>query len=104
MIVRSVRKHSSVKLGWIAKELHMGVRSGVTRAEQMLNVRLLNNRAVQKTWQKMENMHSFYACPPFQQNHRKLKIQNNWRDVYLVRVLTPLFVFLFFIMTNGTSC
>jgi hypothetical protein len=49
MIVRSVRKHRSVKLDWIAKELHMGVRSGVTRAEQMLKVRLLKKRAVQKT-------------------------------------------------------
>lgn len=54
MIVRGVRKHSSVKLDWIAKELHMGVRSGVTRAEQMLKVKLKNKRAVQKAWRKLE--------------------------------------------------
>jgi len=45
MIVRSVRKHSSIKLDWIAKELHMGVRSRVARAEQMLKVRLKNEKA-----------------------------------------------------------
>jgi len=61
MIVRSVRKHSSVKLDWIAKELSMGVRSGVTRAEQMLKVRLKNKRSVQKTWREMEKMNHFYA-------------------------------------------
>jgi len=57
MIVRSIRKHSSVKLDWIAKELQMGVRSGVTRAEQMLKDSLKNKRAVQKTWREMEGMH-----------------------------------------------
>ena len=61
MIVRSIRKHSSVKLEWIARELHMGVRSGVTRAEQMLKVLLKNKKAVQKTWCKMEEMHHFSA-------------------------------------------
>ena len=62
MIVRSIRKHSSVKLEWIAKEMHMGVRSGVTRAEQMLKVKLKNQRAVQKMWRKfckeMDNLAS----------------------------------------------
>ena len=52
MVVRSVRKHSSVKLDWISKELHMGVRSGVTRAEQMLKVKLKNQRGVQKMWRR----------------------------------------------------
>ena len=61
MITRSIRKHSSVKLDWIVKELHMGVRSGVTRAEQMLKVRLKNKRAVQKIWREMEKMHHFSA-------------------------------------------
>ncbi|MBK1829912.1 transposase [Verrucomicrobiaceae bacterium R5-34] len=63
MIVRSIRKHSSVKLDWIAKELHMGVRSGVTRAEQMLKVKLANKKQVQRMWRKIEEMHHFYACP-----------------------------------------
>ena len=41
-----------VKLEWITREMHMGVRSRVTRAEQMLKLKLKNKRAVQKTWQK----------------------------------------------------
>lgn len=56
MIVRTIRKHSSVKLEWIAKELNMGVRSGVTRAEQMLKVKLQNKRAIQRVWRKIEKM------------------------------------------------
>ena len=61
MIVRGVRKHSSVKLEWIARELLMGVRSGVTRAEQMLKVRLKKQREARKIWEKIEKMHDFSA-------------------------------------------
>ena len=64
MIVRSIRKHSSVKLEWIAKELHMGVRSGVTRAEQMLKARLKNEKAHPESvarMEKMERMRHFSA-------------------------------------------
>jgi putative transposase len=61
MIVRSIRKHSSVKLDWIARELNMGVRSGVTRAEQMLKTKLENKKQVQVMWRKIEDMHHFYA-------------------------------------------
>jgi len=61
MIVRSIRQHSSVKLEWIAKELHMGVRSGVTRAEQMLKARVKNEKAIQKMWREMERMRHFSA-------------------------------------------
>ena len=61
MIVRSIRKHSSVKLDWIARELNMGVRSGVTRAEQMLKTQLKNKKQVQVMWRKIEDMHHFYA-------------------------------------------
>lgn len=61
MIVRMIRKHSSVKLDWIARELHMGVRSGVTRAEQMLKVKLENQKQVRRMWQKFKDMHHFYA-------------------------------------------
>ena len=61
MIVRYIRKHSAVKLEWISRELHMGVRSGVTRAEQMLKVRLEDQRAVRKKWQQMEKMRHFSA-------------------------------------------
>jgi hypothetical protein len=41
--------HRLVKLEWIAKELHRGVRSGVTRAEQMLKVLLQNQKTIHKT-------------------------------------------------------
>lgn len=61
MIVRSIRKHSSVKLDWIAKELHMGVRSGVTRAEQLLKTKLKNHRQAKIICKKMEEAHHFYA-------------------------------------------
>ena len=57
MIVRSIRKHSSVKLEWIARELHMGVRSGVTRAEQMLKTLLENQETIQKTSRKTARLH-----------------------------------------------
>ena len=69
MIVRGIRKHSSVKLDWIAGELHMGVRSGVTRAEQMLKTRLEDDKQAQSMWRKMEKMRHFYtdpySCPLF---------------------------------------
>jgi hypothetical protein len=61
MIVRSIRKHSSVKLDWIAKELHMGVRSGVTRAEAMLKIKLKSNKKIKELWRQMEEMHHLYA-------------------------------------------
>ncbi len=54
MIVRCIRKHSSVKIAWIAKELHMGVRSGVTRAEQILKIRMKKQREARKIWEKMK--------------------------------------------------
>lgn len=43
----------------------MGVRSGVTRAEQMLKTKLKNKRQVQVMWRKVEGMHRFYACSLF---------------------------------------
>jgi len=61
VIVRSIRKYSSPKLDWIAKELHMGVRSGVTRAEAMLKIKLQSDKGIKKLWQQMEEMHHFYA-------------------------------------------
>jgi len=39
----------------------MGVRSGVTRAEQMLKTKLKNKKQVQVMWRKVEEMHHFYA-------------------------------------------
>jgi hypothetical protein len=61
MSVRSIRKHRSVKLEGIAKELHMGVRSGVTRADQMLKILLKDQKTVQKMWRNMEMMQHFSA-------------------------------------------
>ena len=61
MVVRMIRQHSSVKLDWIARELHMGVRSGVTRAEQILKNKLQTDRKIIKMWRKMEEMRHFYA-------------------------------------------
>ncbi len=58
MIVRCIRKHSSVQREWIARELHMGVRSGVTRAEQILKEKLQNNQAILRAWKKIERMES----------------------------------------------
>ena len=59
--LEGVYKPSSVKLDWIARELNMGVRSGVTRAEQMLKTQLKNKKQVQVMWRKIEDMHHFYA-------------------------------------------
>ena len=50
-----------MKLDWIAGELHMGVRSGVTRAEQILKAKLEDDKQAQRMWGEMEKMHHFYA-------------------------------------------
>ena len=40
MIVRLLRANTSVKLDWISKELNMGARSGIGRAETLLKAKL----------------------------------------------------------------
>jgi hypothetical protein len=42
----------------------MGVKSGVTRAEQMLKIRLLNKRAVQNGMAR-NGEHAPFLCPVF---------------------------------------
>jgi len=60
-----VRGHCSVKLDWIAKELHMRVRIGVTRAEQLLKAKLEKHKPAQKLWGDLTEIRYFYACSLF---------------------------------------
>ncbi len=54
MLARLVRRHSRMTLDWIARELEMGVRSSVTRAERQLKIRLKTDRELNKLWKKLE--------------------------------------------------
>jgi putative transposase len=54
MIVRLIRRHTRVKLDWIARELRMGVRSSVTLAEKRLKEELKNDLTLRKLWRKIE--------------------------------------------------
>ncbi len=45
----------------LAKEFHMGVRSGVMRAEQLLKVKLEKDKQTQKLWVNLTKMRHFYA-------------------------------------------
>jgi hypothetical protein len=48
MLVRLLRKQTSMPLEWIAKELTMGVRSSVSRADHHLTNELKENKKLQK--------------------------------------------------------
>ena len=48
------RRHTSMGLDWISRELHMGVRSSVTRAEKILKQRILDEEDLRKLWGKLE--------------------------------------------------
>ncbi|MDC1406444.1 hypothetical protein N8314_02730 [Akkermansiaceae bacterium] len=48
MIARLVRRHTSMGLEWIAAQLHMGVRSSVTRAEKDLQRKLAKDKVLAK--------------------------------------------------------
>ncbi len=54
MLARLVRRHSRMTLDWIARELEMGVRSSVTRAERQLRIRLKTDRELNKLWKELE--------------------------------------------------
>ena len=54
MIVRLIRRHTRVKLDWIARELRMGVRSSVTLAEKRLKEELKNDLNLRKLWRQIE--------------------------------------------------
>ena len=56
MVVRLIRKHTRVKLDWIASELRMGVRSSVTLAEKRLKDELENELNLRKLWKKIEKI------------------------------------------------
>ena len=58
MLVRLLRKQTSMPLEWIAKELTMGVRSSVSRADHNLTNALKENKKLQKIWRKMQQISS----------------------------------------------
>ena len=54
MLSSLLRRHTGMGLDWISRELHMGVRSSVTRAEKILKQRMLNDENLRKLWEKLE--------------------------------------------------
>ena len=46
-------RHTCVGLDWISKELHMGVRSSVSRAERELTSRLDKDKELCEMWKKL---------------------------------------------------
>jgi len=54
MLARLVRRHTQMGLEWISRELKMGVRSSVTRAEKLLNERMENEKPLRKQWEKIK--------------------------------------------------
>ena len=64
LVVSLIRKNSMVRLDWISKQLNMGVRSSVTRAEENFRSELLKDKKMQKRWMKFvknENMQRINA-------------------------------------------
>jgi len=53
MIVRLLRANTSVKLDWISKELNMGARSGIGRAETLLKAKLERDKKALRVWRKL---------------------------------------------------
>ena len=53
MIVRLLRANTSVKLDWISKELNMGARSGIGRAEILLKATLKSDKKALRVWRKL---------------------------------------------------
>jgi hypothetical protein len=53
MLSSLLRRHTSMGLDWISRELHMGVRSSVTRAEKILRQRMLEDKDLRKLWEKL---------------------------------------------------
>ena len=54
LIARLLRQRTQVGLEWIAKELRMGVRSSVTRAEKNLAERLKLDKRLRKEWKQLQ--------------------------------------------------
>ena len=53
MIVRLLRANTSVKLYWISKELNMGTRSGIGRAETLLKAKLERDKKALIVWREL---------------------------------------------------
>ena len=53
MIVRLLRANTSVKLDWISKELNMGARSGIGRAETLLKAMLERDKKALRVWREL---------------------------------------------------
>ena len=54
MLVRLLRKQTSMPLECIAKEFTVGVRSSVSRADHNLTNELKENKKLQKIWRKIQ--------------------------------------------------
>jgi len=54
LIARLLRRKTQVGLEWIARELKMGVRSSVSRAEKQLVEKMNRDKKLQKQWRKLE--------------------------------------------------
>lgn len=54
LLARMLRRKTHVGLDWIARELKMGVRSSVTRAEKQLAEKMKRDKKLQKLWKKLE--------------------------------------------------
>ena len=61
MIVRVIRRNTSVKLDWICENLNMGARNSVGRAEQLLKEVLKNDKEIRKKWEGFDEMMQMYA-------------------------------------------
>ena len=64
MLRSLLRRHTCMGLDWISRELHMGVRSSVTRAEKILKQRMLDDEDLRKLWAKLE-MQQISSWSPF---------------------------------------
>ncbi|MGJ8677432.1 MAG: transposase [Akkermansiaceae bacterium] len=61
MIVRVIRRNTSVKLDWVCENLNMGARNSVGRAEQLLKKSLKSNKEIKKKWEIFDEMMRMYA-------------------------------------------
>lgn len=54
MVARLVRRHTHMGLEWISRELHMGVRSGVSRAEKILQKKIQTDKNLERLCRRIE--------------------------------------------------
>ena len=59
MIARILRKKTKMNLDWISKELCMGVRSSVTRAEKVLAKKIQTDKKLKRRWEKLNMQQNF---------------------------------------------